>query len=553
MKGCLKEPRVLVIGDVMLDRAKRGNIKGIAAEAPLVVIEKELETASPGGAGNVALNVAALGGKVFLAGLVGDDEAGRQLLNLFGHPSMVAIELRSAAGPTTVKERVYVDRWLLARMDIDRKQSFDEGVIRTIDRAFAYFKPEVVVASDYGKGVITPTTFKYLAQIAYDAGVPLIVDPKSSDFSLYRGAYLIKPNLREAFQALGLPMPKEHVVDRATECAAQLLQNYAFKHVIITMGAHGMVVANDNGSVFHQDAYHPSQVFDVMGAGDTVAAALAVAIGSKMQLVDAMAVAAVAAGIAVSRPGTTVVTHQEVDACLKVEGPCEHKVLTSLGELVTWAKRQKTDGKRIAMANGCFDLLHVGHHQLLRVARRQADCLVVAINSDESIRGLKGEGRPIVDAKQRALMLADLEHVDAVYIFDGDDPRRVITMIEPDVLVKGAQYLDSVIPGEELLNAWGGKLWLAPMLPGFSTTDLVKKLRLPPPPCKTAHCTASITIDGKPQELNHRFSMYWYHDKDLGADIPTLFREGKRVVQEWHLELTADIPADKHGGNANTT
>ncbi|MBU4434820.1 MAG: D-glycero-beta-D-manno-heptose-7-phosphate kinase [Alphaproteobacteria bacterium] len=465
---------VLVLGDVMLDRFIYGAVDRISPEAPVPVIAVERETAMLGGAGNVARNVAALGGKAVLIGLIGDDEAGRALTALIGDEAGLEARLITApARRTTEKVRYISGSHQMLRVDREDRGPGEAGVLLA---AFAQrlAAADVVVLSDYAKGVLTDAVVRGAIDAARAAGKPVIVDPKSRDLARYDGATLVKPNRKEAAEATGVTEDSDEASEAAG--AAILAMAPGLDAALITRGGAGMTLSARGQPTVHLPAT-AVEVFDVSGAGDTVAATLALAVAAGAGLTDAARLANLAAGLVVAKLGTDVVTAAELTALARSAAgePAEIKIadLDTARDIVAgWRAR----GQTVGFTNGCFDLLHPGHISLLSQAKATCDRLIVGLNTDASVSKLKGPTRPVQKEHGRATVLASLSSVDLVVLFDQDTPLDLIQAFRPDVLVKGADYTVETVVGSDVVLAYGGKVVLADLKAGQSTTALIGRM-----------------------------------------------------------------------------
>jgi D-beta-D-heptose 7-phosphate kinase/D-beta-D-heptose 1-phosphate adenosyltransferase len=468
--------RVLCVGDVMLDRYVYGDIERISPEAPIPVLRVQREVPVLGGAGNVARNVAALGGFVRLVAVVGDDAAGAEIRTLLEKEERVAPALLvDDSRRTTIKTR-----YVAARQQVLRADQESNGVVSDAIRAalLALAQKEapecgVVVLSDYGKGVLSAETVRGLMAAARSAGRAVIVDPKGRDFTRYRGANLVTPNRRELAEAAGMPVDGE---DAIVAAARRIIDTCGIEAVLVTRSEEGMTLVPARGSAMHVPA-QAREVFDVSGAGDTAVAAVGVALASGIALADAVRLANAAAGIVVGKVGTAVVHADELVAALHTQDLLagEDKVVTPA------AARDRVEGWRrkalkIGFTNGCFDLLHPGHVSLLSQAKAACDRLVVGLNSDASVRRLKGDGRPVQSEAARAQVLASLASVDLVVVFGEDTPIALIEAVRPDVLVKGADYRPDQVVGADLVRGYGGRVLLADLVEGHSTTAMIARM-----------------------------------------------------------------------------
>lgn len=474
--GGYHSARVLVLGDVMLDRFVYGSVERISPEAPIPVVTVKRFVDMPGGAANVARNIAALGASAILVGVVGDDpEANDLAAQLAESPTIDVHLIVDAARPTSVKTRYVADGQQVMRADRESRAPLPVEIEHRLLEAFstAIRDARVIVLSDYAKGVLSESVIRAAIDIARGAGKTVIVDPKNKHFARYRGATLLTPNRLELQQACGREcLTQEDLV----EGARSILDQNICEVMVVTRGQDGMSVI----SVYDAAVHLPTaarQVFDVSGAGDTVVAALSLGLAAGGEVAQAAAVANIAAGIVVGKRGTATVTTGEIIAALTpFDGSADPQKIFSLDNVLQLARNWREQGLKIAFANGCFDLLHPGHISLLDQARRSADRLIVGLNADLSIRRLKGPNRPVQGEVARATVLAAVKAVDAVVIFAEDTPIHLIETLEPDVLVKGADYTLENVVGADLVLRRGGKIVLADLLRGHSTTETVKRV-----------------------------------------------------------------------------
>ncbi|MGO9513642.1 MAG: D-glycero-beta-D-manno-heptose-7-phosphate kinase [Steroidobacteraceae bacterium] len=468
--------RVLVLGDVMLDRFIYGSVDRISPEAPIPVVSVERSTDMPGGAANVARNIAAMGARAILMGVVGDDAWAEDLrTQLAASPTIEPRLIRDGSRPTTIKMRYVADGQQVMRADWESRVPLCTAVERRLldEFSLALRDAEVIVLSDYAKGVLSDSLTRAAIDLARRAGKTVIVDPKAKNFARYHGATILTPNRLELQLASGREcVADEEIVDSAKSVIDQGVCDV----MIVTRGKDGMSVIARNDPAVHLPTA-ARQVFDVSGAGDTVIAAISLALAAGGKIVDASALANVAAGIVVGKRGTATVTTGEIIAVLTpFDERTDPQKIFSLDTVLQLARSWHEQGLKIAFANGCFDLLHPGHIFLLEQARRSADRLIVGLNADLSIRRLKGPNRPIQSEVARATVLAAIKSVDAVIIFAEDTPIRLIETLEPDVLVKGADYTVDTVVGADVVLRRGGKVLLADLLTGHSTTDTVKRV-----------------------------------------------------------------------------
>lgn len=460
--------KVLVVGDVMLDRYWDGTTNRISPEAPVPVVRVEGESERVGGAANVAANVVALGAAATLIGGTGRDAAAARLEELCTSRGIVAKFLRDADSETTIKLRVLSQHQQLLRLDFEPTAAAYDT--RRLEEAFAASlgESDVVVLSDYGKGFVADS--RRLIRAARDAGRRVIVDPKSDDFSRYRGAHLVTPNFAEFEACVGRCADEQDLHERGVS----LCREHDIDALLITRGEHGMTLVAPGGPPTTLKA-KARDVFDVTGAGDTVCAVVAAALAAGAKLTEAVAYANAAAGIAVGKLGTATVSIEELEGVLSPSRATSSSVVT-LPELLPQLAQARDRGERIVMTNGCFDIVHAGHVAYLFAAKALGARLIVALNSDASVARLKGPGRPVHGLEDRMMVVAALSPVDWVISFDADDPRALVESIDPDVLVKGGDYAVADIAGaDHVLNA-GGEVLTLPFVDGLSTTAIIEKL-----------------------------------------------------------------------------
>jgi D-beta-D-heptose 7-phosphate kinase/D-beta-D-heptose 1-phosphate adenosyltransferase len=472
---------VLCVGDLMLDDFVYGEVTRISPEAPTPVLAVARSEVEIGGAGNVARNIAALGARCIFVGLIGKDDAARTLNDAFAKlKGSVVPHLVSEAGRHTTRKVRFVSEHHsahLMRADWETAQPAsaisEAAVIAQAEAAL----PEcgAVVLSDYAKGVLTERVIRAIIDKARRLGKPVVVDPKSHDYAIYRGATLITPNRQELGTAVHRPVTSEAEIAKAAAELAHIVQSDA---VLVTRSEEGMTLHVDGHPPLHIPAY-PVKVRDVSGAGDTVAAVMAALLAMKAPFDAAMRVANAAAAVVVGKRGTSTVTLTELRHRILPAASLapEDKIVFDWSMLDERLADWRRHGLRIGFTNGCFDLLHRGHVKLLAEARAACDRLVVGLNSDASTTRLKGKGRPINPAEGRAEVLAALEAVDLVVVFEEDTPLELIKRVRPGVLVKGADYKREDVIGHEVVEAAGGDVILIDLVPGHSTTAIVERAR----------------------------------------------------------------------------
>ena len=467
--------RIVCIGDVMLDRFVAGSVERISPEAPIPVLKVARENAMPGGAGNVALNVASLGAQARLFGVVGSDSAARELVDLLDEAAGVESELiTDATRSTTIKTRYVAAGQQLLRADYEDTTAVGAATEAELRASLgpAIDDANAVVVSDYGKGVLTDAVLSEVMERARAARVPVIVDPHGRDYGRYRGAAVVSPNRAELEGATGLSCEDDAEVEKA---ARALIDSCGVDSVLVTRSERGLsLVTSDHA---HHVPVQAREVFDVSGAGDTVVAAFALAGAIGAPPIEAAQLANAAAGIVVAKVGTAVVHADDLAAALHgadiLASDAKVKTRAPALEII---ERWRTRGDRIGFTNGCFDLVHAGHVSLLAQAKAACDRLVVGLNSDESVRRLKGEGRPLQQEASRSLVLASLSGVDLVVVFAEDTPQALIETIRPEVLVKGADYSVDDVVGADFVQGYGGKVLLAEILPGHATTKTIARM-----------------------------------------------------------------------------
>jgi len=466
--------RLLVVGDVMLDKYIWGEVGRISPEAPVPVVRATHQSHQPGGAANVAMNVAKLGAHVEVIGFAGGDDDERLLAECLRVNGVTTGFVECVGFPTITKLRILGGRQQMLRLDSERPgaraaEDCERLAKRVLERLDGC---DAVVLSDYAKGVLTPEVCQKVIAGARAKRIPVLVDPKSSDFGRYRGATTICPNLGELAAAVVGGDTRD--VNALMDAAEKMVREFDIDFLTATLGEKGIALIRPANRMLALAVAR--QVFDVSGAGDTVIAVLALCLASGLKPETAVELANVAAGIVVGKVGTVPVEKHELLAALTPEIAlhAEDKVV-SREELAQRAALWKANGERVVFTNGCFDLLHIGHITVLEQARRFGDRLIVAINSDASVQGLKGPTRPIVKETERARVLAALAAVDAVVVFSEETPLELIVAARPDVIVKGGDYnVDTVVGAKEVMS-WGGQVKIVPTVEGFSTTGLIAK------------------------------------------------------------------------------
>lgn len=462
--------RVLVIGDLMLDRYWYGATSRISPEAPVPVVHVKDEEYRAGGAGNVALNVAALGGNASVMGFVGTDEPAESLKQLLQKDGVLCLFNTLDDFPTITKLRVMSRHQQLIRLD------FEEGFHGVNNESLLHqyhaemMQANVVVLSDYGKGTLN--NVQQFISLATQLNKPVLVDPKGTDFNIYKHATLITPNMAEFEGVVGRCEDQQQIVERGMN----VLQELDFTALLITRGENGMTLLTKDEEPLHLPT-HAREVFDVTGAGDTVISVLAASLAAKKSLPEATVLANIGAGVVVGKLGTATVNSEELEYALQGQR-AHYRGVGSLNDVKQAINYARKEGERIVLTNGCFDILHPGHIHYLQQAKELGDRLIVLVNSDESVRKLKGSGRPVNNLQYRMEMLAALECVDWVVPFKNETPKQEIDALLPDILVKGGDYNDiTKIAGHESVLANGGEVKLLTFVEGHSTTSIIKSIK----------------------------------------------------------------------------
>jgi D-beta-D-heptose 7-phosphate kinase/D-beta-D-heptose 1-phosphate adenosyltransferase len=476
-----RRPKILVVGDAMLDRYLWGDVDRISPEAPIPVLSVVMQEERLGGAASVVSILAALEADVALATVTADDADGRKIRDLLQqHGAHRDCTLVAADRRTTVKERLLGRTQSrhpqqVIRVDRDHVEAIDSALAGKLLRAIEgrLDEVEILLVSDYGKGVCSDLFVAELARLARRAGVPVVADPaRNVDFCLYSGCTCITPNRTEAGAALDMRIDTP---EKGLEAARRLL-SFDLESAVVTLDRDGIAWADakDRSQLF---PVRPRQVYDITGAGDMVLATLGYSLAAGADWPAAIELANLAGGLEVERLGVAPLTRQELLAELSSAAFASQRKIVSLERLDEQLRDRRRAGQRIVMTNGCFDLLHPGHVASLQHARGQGDCLVVAVNSDQSVERLKGEGRPIIREKDRAAMLAALGCVDYVLIFDDVSVAGFVQRVSPDILVKSDEYSPEEVVGHEIIQRQGGKVVLAPQREDYSTSSLIGKIQ----------------------------------------------------------------------------
>ena len=468
---------VLLVGDLMLDRYLWGEVSRISPEAPVPVLKVEREETRLGGAGCVIANLATFGAKVHAVGVVGQDAMGQRVLEMLAALNVeTGGVLREAAVQTTQKTRLMARIQHLLRVDRDGERLPPEALARLEAAAVERLdQVRAVLVSDYGRSVLEGQLCQRLCAEARRRGIPVLVDPhRNADFARYRGASCLTPNRAETHHAVGIrpqDEPSYHAAARA------LIERYELDYATITLDADGIFLLRRGEEQGQRLPARARTVYDVAGAGDMVLSVLGLAVACGGSLEEAVSLANVAAGLEVERPGVATVTPQEVQQELQsIAPPMLRRKIVSQDQVGAYVEHARRSGQVVVFTNGCFDLLHAGHVHFLQGCRAKGGFLIVGLNTDGSVRGLKGSGRPVLSLEERATLLAGLEAVDLVVPFDEATPIALIERVRPDVLCKGEDYKDKVVVGREVVEAYGGRVELVELLPGLSTTHVIERI-----------------------------------------------------------------------------
>ncbi len=471
----LNHINALVIGDLMLDEYLWGKAERISPEAPVQVVDVTREDLRLGGAGNVVNNLVALGCRVAVVSVLGEDGDGRLLRSLLAAQGIAVDGIFSDPGRVTSrKTRVLAGNQQMLRIDRESKDPISGDLARRLlnhVRAIAD-RFQVILVSDYLKGVLTDFLLRELIALGRERGIPVVIDPKGDDYAKYRGATLLTPNRKEAQKASGVAIVDEASLLKAGRALRERLELDA---LVLTRSEEGMSLFMGDGRELHMPT-KAREVFDVSGAGDTVLSVIGVGLAAGLSLEQAAAVSNLAAGVVVGKVGTSTVSPEEILQAVGAAHADSDLKIRNREALAMLLERERQRGKRIVFTNGCFDLLHVGHVKYLQAARRLGDLLVLGLNSDASIRRLKGPNRPLISQDERAHILAALDCIDYVVIFDEDTPLELIRLLRPDILVKGGDYTPEGVVGKEIVESYGGRVELIQFVDGKSTTGIVEKI-----------------------------------------------------------------------------
>lgn len=470
-----EDAKILVLGDLMIDEYLWGDVERVSPEAPVQVVDVKREERTLGGAGNVINNLVNLHGRVDVAGITGDDPDAEwikeQMVALgVGHGCLI----RDNGRQTTKKTRVIAVNQQVVRIDRETRRPITKYQEDTL---LDYIKKDLlkwqaIILSDYGKGLLTRSFLKKVICLGKKSGIKVIVDPKGGDYKRYKGASLITPNRKEAIKGMGLE--EETDVD-IRALGRDMLKALDLKGLVITMGSQGMCVffPNDDPKIIPTKA---REVYDVSGAGDTVVSVMALCLATGVSLERSAEVANLAAGVVVGKVGTATVTQEEILEYLGGGYTVANKIVPEWKQLAQQLSKHREKGEKIVFTNGCFDLLHLGHIKLLHEAKSMGNILVVGLNTDESVKRLKGPSRPCLEEEERAHILASLDCVDYVTLFDEDTPVDLIGALKPDILIKGSDYTKDQVVGGDIVEAYGGEVRLVDLLENQSTSRLIQNI-----------------------------------------------------------------------------
>jgi D-beta-D-heptose 7-phosphate kinase/D-beta-D-heptose 1-phosphate adenosyltransferase len=472
----IKSPTIIVVGDLMLDLYVWGGVERISPEAPVQVLNVTSDESRPGGAGNVAANLAALGARTHCFGIIGDDPNGQQLCRMLKECGIdISGIVLDKARPTTVKTRMIAHGQQLLRVDRESNLSVDESLQSEMltNLKNSLEACDAVLVPDYGKGALPDALLNEVLAASKEARKPVLIDPaRDRDFRAYAGCTVLKPNLAEASAAAGIKITDIKTLE---EAAKVILRQSRAKNLVITQGGDGMTIFRKAADPVHVAGLR-RPVYDVTGAGDTVLSLLGYVLAGRGDIVAAAEIANLAAGLVVGKIGASPVTEAEIGQELRGMHQIASHKLKSFDEIVQTCSEHRRRNQKIVFTNGCFDLLHVGHIKLFQFAKSKGDVLIVGLNSDDSVGRLKGPDRPVLTQNERGYILSALEHVDYIVIFEEATPLNMIRAIRPDVLVKGADYTEDTVVGRGFVESYGGKVELAPLVEGISSTDIMSRI-----------------------------------------------------------------------------
>lgn len=472
----LKDKKILVVGDIMLDEHIWTKVNRISPEAPVPVADVVSIVYTPGGAGNVANNIQALGGKAYLVGVVGKDSSKDKLFRALRERGIGTDRIIVDEGrPTTLKSRIMAHGQQVVRVDREKKDPLSNRLSQRVLESAKSIIHEVdaLLISDYDKGVVTSKVARNLIVMAKEQGKIVSIDPKGTDYQKYKGATIVTPNRGELEIVTKMVIADEPSLVKAGQ---RLLEELKTEFTLVTKGEEGMSLFEREGKITHIPAV-ASEVYDVTGAGDTVVATVTLALAAGAEIRQAAELSNRAAGAVVRKVGTATVTRKELEEIIRYQrGEKVNRKIRSLDELKQISKRLEKEGKKVVFTNGCFDLLHIGHIKYLQKAKEFGDVLIVGVNSDDSVKKIKGEKRPFLPEEERMQILAALECVDYVTIFSESLPNKIIEILKPNVHVKGGDYQPGELPEAKLVESYGGKVVVVGEVKGKSTTNLVNQI-----------------------------------------------------------------------------
>jgi D-beta-D-heptose 7-phosphate kinase/D-beta-D-heptose 1-phosphate adenosyltransferase len=465
--------KVLCIGDIMLDTFVKGTVTRISPEAPIPVLRKISSHSMLGGVGNVASNINTIGAQVGLISVVGDDANAQTIKKLCSDLKLIDLEIiKDPSRRSTKKSRFISSQQQILRVDEEDVHFIDAPLINRISTKVKEIIAgyDILLISDYAKGVCSPELIQQCIELARNKKIPVVIDPKNDDYRVYAGAHVITPNQKELAQAAGQPIQTELEL---VNCARTICDKFAINNLVITRAAEGMTIVSSN-LISHLPT-KAKEICDVSGAGDTVIATIAVCLGADFSLAQAAEIANTTAGLVVSKFGTATVTKEELLQALQQSKNMWQSKIIGREKAKEIVEEWHAKGLSVGFTNGCFDLLHPGHIKIIHEARSQCQKLVMGLNTDDSIRRLKGPDRPVQNEEARAIVLAALHDIDLVVLFDEDTPLELISLLVPDVLVKGADYTVDKVVGGDIVKQNGGRVHLVELLPDISTTAMIKK------------------------------------------------------------------------------
>lgn len=470
-----KEANVVVFGDMMVDEYLSGEVSRISPEAPVPVVHIKKESKRLGGAGNVVRNLCAMGADVIPISCIGKDESGEWLINRFKEYDLDASGLIQDSGSVTgIKTRVTSQNQQLLRYDRETIKDVSDSFTDWLDKNISEYisKANAVIISDYGKGVVTRTSAKIVIDAAKKLNIPVVVDPKGSDYSKYNGATVCTPNMKEIQAAVNRAVSAEEEIAQA---AKELCESCNIKYILATRSEKGMSLINGGTGEKRDYPALSKEVIDVTGAGDTVISTFTLCYSLGASFDDCCKIANIAASIVVSKFGTSVAYPEEIKELIS-ENSYQNTKLLTLKQATQKAALLRQQGKKIVFTNGCFDIVHAGHISSFRQARDFGDVLFTGVNSDSSIKRIKGETRPIVDENNRLKLLEAIDCIDYLVLFEDDTPQKLIEAIQPDVIVKGKDWEGQEVAGGEFVRKNGGEVCFIDLEQGLSTTNIIKKI-----------------------------------------------------------------------------